>query len=101
LQLSLTGADDFGAHASLTAAGANLDGTVRVLAILRPLLRGRLETAPIDAAVDRARSALAATGGGDVRTLPRVERERVDAAFSALAEELAPVAAVLEPRRAS
>jgi len=101
LQFSLTGKDDFGAHASLATVAANLDGTVRVLDIVRPLLAGRLEDAPIDAAIATARHALAQAGSGDVRALPRASREHLDAALSQLTELLAPVAVVLEPRRAS
>lgn len=101
LQFSLTGKDDFGAHASLAAVSANLDGTVRVLAIVSPLLAGRIDRGPIDAAIATARAAIAAAGPGDVRTLPTASRERVDAAISQLTEVLAPVAVVLEPRRAS
>jgi iron uptake system component EfeO len=101
LQFSLTGKDDFGAHASLAAVAANLDGTVRVLEIVAPLLAGRIDRGPIEAAIATARAAIAAAGPGDVRTLPQSARERVDAAISQLTELLAPVAVVLEPRRAS
>lgn len=101
LQLSLNGKDDFGAHASLATVAANLDGTEQVLRIMGPLLAGRIDRGPIDAGVARVRAALAAAGGADVRTLPRATRERVDAAVSELTELLAPVAVVLEPRRAS
>lgn len=101
LQFSLTGKDDFGAHASLAAVAANLDGTVRVLDLVRPLLAGRIDRGPIDAAITEARDAVRRAGPGAVNALPRATRERLDAAISHLTELLAPVAVVLEPRRAS
>lgn len=100
LQFSLTGKDDFGAHESLATVAANLDGTVRVLDIVRPLLAGRLDVRPIESGIAGVREALAHAGGA-VLTQPRATRERLDAAVSQLVELLAPVAVVLEPRRAS
>ena len=100
LQVSLTGRDDFGAHSSIETAAANLDGTAAVLDLLAPLLQGRVDTAPIQVDIAQARAAVTACSTGDVRRLPTAERERVDAAFAQLTEDLAPVASVLEPRRA-
>jgi iron uptake system component EfeO len=101
LQFSLTGKDDFGAHSSLATVAANLDGTAEVLGLVRSLLVGKVDTAPIDAGIAAARTAVHAAGTGAVLALPQATRERLDAALSQLTELLAPVAVVLEPRRAS
>jgi iron uptake system component EfeO len=104
LQLELTGRTDFGSHSSLATIGANLAGTRTLMDILRPLLRPRY------ASLDQAMSTLA-RAQADVaaqrrdgrwvalQSLSQPSRERIDADLSELSERLAPVAAILEPRR--
>jgi iron uptake system component EfeO len=106
LQTSLTGHDDFGSHTGLATVLANLEGTRRVLAMLRPALTERhLDLAVIEASLDRAeRAAAQGRRGGHwlaPSAMPRREREAVDSAVGQLAERLASVASVLEPRRTS
>jgi iron uptake system component EfeO len=101
----LTGRADFGSHSDLATVAAGLDGTATVLRLVkRPLkpryphvrklfrelasarlLIGRLERGPL--------------GHTALADWPRLQRQRVDAVVAELAERLAPVASVLEPRR--
>jgi iron uptake system component EfeO len=106
LQFELTGQTDFGSHSTLATVQANLDGTETVLGIIRPLLATRYpQPAALAAGLARA--------GADLDTLDRSgtwppleglstpRRERIDSDVSELAELLAPVASILEPRRDS
>ncbi|MFJ2114948.1 EfeM/EfeO family lipoprotein [Streptomyces sp. NPDC087850] len=101
LQLDLTGRSDFGSGTSLATARAGLDGTAELLGVLRPLLAPRY---PGLAAAERLLRATghdldAVTGPPDA--LPRAQRERINADFGELAEQLAPVAVIFDVRRTS
>lgn len=100
LEFQLDGSDDFGSHSDLASVAAELTGTRQVLQELRDVLVGRIDPDGLIAAVDHAR-AVVVDGPTEVAItrLPRLRRERIDAAISGLAERLAPVAATLEPRR--
>ncbi|MDL9978108.1 EfeM/EfeO family lipoprotein [Microbacterium sp. ASV49] len=100
LQFELTGRTDFGSGSSLQTVGANLDGTVAVLGILKPLLGPRFSQLPATLALlERTREDAASLP--PLASLSRAQRERIDAEVSQLAEDLAPVASMLEPRRAN
>jgi iron uptake system component EfeO len=103
----LTGRDDYGSHTSLATIDADLAGTEVVLGIVTPLLTSRYP------GLAAARTQLAATAAFVVglrdrsgnwpplSTRPQATREQLDARISQLAEQLAPIAAILEPRRTS
>ncbi|MFF9243465.1 imelysin family protein [Streptomyces sp. NPDC014776] len=104
IELQLSGRTDYGSGTTLATARADLDGTAEVLGLLRPLLTSRLpHPERIDRALDTARRRLDAQRHDGtwtpLRRLGRTDRERIDAAFGDLVEELAPVAVVCEPRR--
>ncbi len=101
----LTGRADFGSHSDLATVSAGLDGTRTVLGLVRKPLRSRYpHVKRLFREVDRARHLVARLAGGPLghRALsawPLAQRQRVDAVVAELAERLAPVASVLEPRR--
>jgi iron uptake system component EfeO len=105
VQFELTGETDYGSHSNLATVRANLDGTWVLLGIINPLLTGRYAQLPtLDAElnqatrdVDRTRSA----GWPALTALPTRVREQINADLSQLSELLAPIASILEPRRAS
>ncbi|WP_229322211.1 EfeM/EfeO family lipoprotein [Streptomyces sp. UNOC14_S4] len=109
LQHELTGRTDHGSGSGLATARAHLDGTRAVLGRLRPLLRGRYPDLPaLDRRLDHATRLLdrfgpvEEDGDGDWTPLDRLtpaDRRRVDAAIGDLAERLASVATLCEPRR--
>ncbi|MGQ4511197.1 imelysin family protein [Streptomyces sp. DW26H14] len=106
IQLDLTGRSDFGSGTSLATARAGLDGTVELLDVLHPLLAPRDARLPqLEAALKTAGDDLDATReSGEWRapdTLSRAQRERVNADFGDLAEQLAPVAVIFDIRRTS
>ena len=106
LQFELTGEDDFGSHSELATVSANLDGTRTVLDMVSPLLASRTTTMPaIDAQLALTRQLVDAqhtpAGWATLASLTTGQREHIDSALSQLCELLAPVAAILEPRRTS
>ena len=106
LEFELTGRSDFGSHSSLATVAANLTGTRTVLAMITPLLRVRYPALDQTvAALNQAQSDLAAQDHHGRWTapaaLPRPARERIDSDISQLTERLAPIAQILEPRRAT
>jgi iron uptake system component EfeO len=106
IQLDLTGRSDFGSGTSLATARAGLDGTAELLKVLHPLLATRDPQLPeLNSRLTGAGEDLDATrAGGRWRppgALPRAERERLDADFGDLAEQLAPVAVIFDIRRTS
>lgn len=106
IQADLTGRSDFGSGTSLATARAGLDGTVELLKVLRPLLASRDPQLPLlDRKLAVARQdldALEKHGGWRAPdSLTRAERERINADFGDLAEQLAPVAVIFDIRRTS
>jgi iron uptake system component EfeO len=103
LQFELNGKTDYGSHSNLATISANLAGTKVALDVLKPLLRPRypatnatyLQLATTTSLVNSY-----AKHGAWPRlgSLPRLQREQVNAAISRLTELLAPVATILEPR---
>ncbi len=107
LQFELTGQSDYGSGSSLATVRANLEGTRVVLKILDPLLRPRYSAqVRLATRLSRTENDLDAVRRADgtwpaVQALNRGQREQLDADVSDLSELLAPVASILEPRRAS
>ena len=101
----LTGRADFGSHSDLATVAAGLDGTRTVLDLVRKPLKSRYpHVKKLFREVDKARHLMARLARGPlghhaIADWPLVQRQRVDAVVAALAERLAPVASVLEPRR--
>ncbi|MFI0943551.1 EfeM/EfeO family lipoprotein [Streptomyces sp. NPDC021020] len=103
-QFELTARTDYGSGTSLATARANLDGTRAILTRLRALLVPRdPAVAQLDAALDRTQKDLDAQHHGAAWTpvgkLTLAQRERIDADFGDLLEQLAPVATIFEVRR--
>ena len=106
VEFALTGRDDYGSHSALASVRADVDATRTVLDLVRPLLVPRFPgLAGVDAQLRRTAADLDALRRGGpwpaLAALTLAARERIDADVSELAERLAPVAAVLEPRRTS
>jgi len=103
LRFELTGKADQGSGTMLATAAANLDGTRAVLDPLRPLLKGRMDVAGIDARLDRTERLLDAQHRHGRWTpldrLSTLERERIDGAVGELVEILSSVATVAAARR--
>lgn len=106
LRFALTGRDDYGSHTTLATVLADMRATQVLLRIVRPVLASRYAGLPAIRA-DMSRTvadidALRSRNGLPALTaLGRSDRERVDSDVAQLAEDLAPVATVLEPRRTS
>lgn len=103
-QFELTGRTDYGSGTNLATASANIDGTREILAELHPLLKTRDPAlATLDASLDRTQAALDAQHHDGrwtpLRDLTRTEREKINADFGDLLEQLAPVAAIFDVRR--
>jgi iron uptake system component EfeO len=107
LQFELTGRTDFGSNSNLATVQANLAGTATVLKLIQPLLAGRYAQLPqTQATLQKAQQDLGALSGADgtlpaLTALSRPQRELIDSDISELSELLAPIASILEPRRAS
>ena len=105
LQFQLTGHDDYGSGTTLATVAANIAGTRELLTVLHPLLAPRYAGLPaVTTWLDRLQSLLdqaRTTNGGwtAVSALSPSLREQIDAAASQSLEELAPIAAITEPRR--
>jgi iron uptake system component EfeO len=101
----LTGQADLGSHSDLATVAAGLEGTRVVLDLVRRQLRGRYpHLRRLLGEVERAhrvvsRLARGPLGHRAVDDWPLARRQHVDALVAGLAERLAPVASVLEPRR--
>jgi iron uptake system component EfeO len=103
-QFELTGRTDYGSGTNLATARANLDGSRELLRRLHALLAPRDPRLPaLDATMDRTQAALEAEHHGGSWTpldkLSRGSRERINADFGELLEQLAPVAAICDVRR--
>jgi iron uptake system component EfeO len=106
IQSDLTGRSDFGSGTSLATARAGLDGTAELLKVLNPLLAPRdPRLSELTGGLRAAEKDLDATrshgGWRAPAALARGERERVNADFGDLAEQLAPVAVIFDIRRTS
>jgi len=107
LQFELTAKTDYGSGTNLATALANLDGTRAVLDVLRPLLAPRFPgLSGVDTWLNRTQSAVEAARRPDgswtpVAQLTAPQRQKLNGAVSELAERLAPIAAIAEPRRVS
>lgn len=107
LQFEFTGKTDYGSGTNLATALANLQGDEEVVSVLRPLLTSRYpQLSQVDEWSGRLQTLLQAQQHGDgswtpVEQLSAMDREQLDAALSELIEQLAPIAAITEPRRVS
>lgn len=106
LRFALTGRDDYGSHSGLASTRTDLDATRTVLGFVRPLLAPRYSGYPtLMAWLDRTQHDLDALKHGGtfpaLSSLSQLAREKVNSDVSELAELLAPVASILEPRRTS
>ena len=105
LEFQLTAHDDYGSGTTLATTAANITGTRELLTILRPLLVARYPGLPaVYAGLDKLDRLLVAEErpGGRwtaVRALGTDRRQQIDAAAGQLLQELAPIAAITEPRR--
>jgi len=104
LEFQLTGHDDYASGTALATTQANITGTLELLTVLHPLLVPRYPGLPaVYAWLDRLSSLLVKSkmpNGGwvPVSRLSVTSREQIDAACSQALEELAPIAAITEPR---
>jgi iron uptake system component EfeO len=107
LQFELTARTDFGSGTNLATARANIDGTRAVLEVLRPLLQPRYPAlSTVDKWLDRTQADLDGTHKPDgtwtpVAQLDAKQRQKINGDVSELTEQLAPIAAIAEPRRVS
>jgi iron uptake system EfeUOB component EfeO/EfeM len=105
LEFQLTGHDDYGSGTTLATTAANITGTRELLTILHPLLAARHPDLPaVYAGLDKLDRLLVAEErpGGHwtpVHALGTDRRQQIDAAAGQLLQELAPIAAITEPRR--
>jgi iron uptake system component EfeO len=104
LQFDLTGHDDYGSGTTLATTQASITGTQELLSILQPLLVTRYTGLPaVYAGLDRLSTLLdRAKAAGwpwtPVAQLPASSREQINSACGQALEELAPIAAITEPR---
>jgi iron uptake system component EfeO len=105
LQFQLTGHDDYGSGTTLATTGANVTGTRELLTVLRPLLAPRYTGLPaVYTWLDRLQTLIGQAKGPNgawlsVSALSLRRHQQIDAAASQALEELAPIAAITEPRR--
>ena len=104
LEFQLTGHDDYGSGTTLATTRANITGTLELLTVLHPLLAPRYPGLPaVYTWLHRLGSLLDKSKMQNGRWLPVsrlsvTSREQIDAACSQALEELAPIAAITEPR---
>lgn len=107
LQFEFTGKTDYGSGTNLATALANLQGDQEVVSVLRPLLTSRYpQLSEVDDWTNRLHTLLQAQQHPDgswtpISQLSTMDRERLNATLSELIEQLAPIAAITEPRRFS
>jgi iron uptake system component EfeO len=105
LEFQLTGHDDYGSGTTLATVAANITGTRELLTILHPLLVTRYTGLPaVYTWLSRLEQLVNAQHKPDGRWTPvsglsTTAREQIDAAASQALQELAPIAAITEPRR--
>jgi iron uptake system component EfeO len=104
LEFQLTGHDDYGSGTTLATTAANVAGTRELLAVLHPLLAARYPGLPaVYAGLDRLDRLVSAVprprrSWPPVARLATTRREQIDAAAGQALQELAPIAAMTEPR---
>jgi iron uptake system component EfeO len=104
LEFQLTGHDDYGSGTTLASTQANITGTLELLSILHPLLVPRYAGLPaVYTWLDRLNSLLNQQKKPNGQWIPVSQlsassREQIDSACSQALEELAPIAAITEPR---
>ncbi|MBB4688937.1 EfeM/EfeO family lipoprotein [Amycolatopsis jiangsuensis] len=107
LQFELTAHTDYGSGTNLATARANLDGVHTVLDVLRPVLNTRYpRLSTVDGWLKRAEATVESARRADgswtpVSALSRQQRQKINGDVSELTEQLAPIAAITEPRRIS
>jgi iron uptake system component EfeO len=104
LEFQLTGTDDYGSGTTLATTGANITGTLELLQVLHPLLASRYRALPAAYLwLNRLQGLINAQHHPDgswtpVAALAATSREQIDAAIGQALQELAPIAAITEPR---
>jgi iron uptake system component EfeO len=104
LEFQLTGHDDYGSGSTLATTQANIAGTLELLAVLHPLLVPRYTGLPaVYTWLDRLQSLLNQSKRPNGQWIPvsqlsESRRQQIDAACGQALEELAPIAAITEPR---
>jgi iron uptake system component EfeO len=104
LEFQLTGHDGYGSGTTLATTQANLTGTLELLTVLHPLLAVRYAALPtVYTGLDALNALLShsKTPNGPWRPLSQLtesSREQIDSACSQALEDLAPIAAITEPR---
>ena len=104
LEFQLSGHDDYGSGSTLATTQANVTGTLELLIVLHPLLTVRYSGLPaVYLWLDRLTTLLNQNKRPNglwvpVSGLSQSSREQIDAACSQALEELAPIAAITEPR---
>jgi iron uptake system component EfeO len=104
LEFQLTGHDDYGSGSTLATTQANVAGTMELLTILHPLLASRYAGLPaVYTWLDRLQALLDQNKRPNgqwlaLSALSQSRRQQIDAACSQALEELAPIAAITEPR---
>ncbi|WP_233574142.1 EfeM/EfeO family lipoprotein [Amycolatopsis panacis] len=107
LQFELTARTDYGSGTTLATARANVDGVQAVLDVLRPVLAPRYpRLSTVDSWMKRTGKTLDGARRVDgswtpVSGLTAPQRQKINGDVSELAEQLAPIAAIAEPRRIS
>jgi iron uptake system component EfeO len=105
VRFQLSGHDDYGSGTTLATTLANITGTRELLTILHPLLVTRYAGLPqVYVWLSRLAALLTAQHHADgswtpVSKLSTTAREQIDAAAGQALTELAPIAAITEPRR--
>lgn len=105
LQFELTGRTDEGSGTNLATTEANLTGDREVVGVLRPLLTSRYpQLSDVDKTTARLQGLLQAQRRPDgswtpLSALSTTAREKLDGTLGELVEQLAPIAAITEPRR--
>jgi iron uptake system component EfeO len=104
LEFQLTGHDDYGSGSTLATTQANITGTLELLTVLHSLLISRYTGLPaVYTWLDRLQSLLSTSKGPNgqwlaVSQLSPSSHQAIDAACGQALEELAPIAAITEPR---
>ena len=103
-EFQLTGHDDYGSGTTLASTAAAITASRVLLALLQPLLAPRLPGLPaVYTSLDQLQALLAKERQPDgwwvaESALTVSQRQAIDAACAQLLQELAPIAAITEPR---